>query len=48
MRKKEGRGDGERYLSQKDKGLSLDREETDEAYRKMAVYKGKRGNPVLG
>ena len=29
-------------------GLPLDREETDVAHRKMAVYKGKRGNPVLG
>ena len=28
-----------------DKGLSLDREET---HRKMAVYKGKTGNRVLG
>ena len=26
-----------------DKGLSLDRQETDVAHRKMAVYKGKGG-----
>ena len=32
----------------RDKGLPLDREETDMAYGKMAVYKGKRGNPMLG
>ena len=25
-----------------------DREETGAAHRQMAVYKGKRGNPVLG
>lgn len=31
-----------------DKWLSLDREEIDMAYRKMAVLKGKKGNPMLG
>ena len=31
-----------------DKGLPLDREETDVAHRQMQVYKGKRGNPMLG
>ena len=39
---------GKRYLSQWDKGLSLDREETDVAHRQMAVYKGKEGNLMLG
>lgn len=29
----------------REKGLSLDREETDVAHRKMAVYSGKRGTP---
>ena len=29
-------------------GLPLDREETDVAHRQMVVYKGKRGNPMLG
>lgn len=29
----------------REKGLSLDREETDVAHRKMAVYSGKRGPP---
>jgi hypothetical protein len=28
--------------------LPLDREETDVAHRQMQVYKGKRGNPMLG
>jgi hypothetical protein len=31
----------------KDKGLPQDREERDVAQRKMAVYKGTRGSPVL-
>lgn len=31
-----------------DKGLSPDREEPDTAHRKMAVYNGKSGNPMLG
>ena len=50
MREKE-KGTRERrqgYLSQRDKGLPLDREETDMPHRKMAVYKDTRGNPVLG
>lgn len=38
----------ERYLPQRDKGLLLDREETDVAHRQMAVYKGTRGNPYDG
>jgi hypothetical protein len=29
------------------KGLPLNREETDVAHRKMAVYNGKRGNSML-
>jgi hypothetical protein len=31
-----------------DKGLPLDKEETHMAHWKMAVYKGKTGNSVLG
>lgn len=31
-----------------DKGLPLDRGETDLTHRQMAIYKGKRGNPMLG
>lgn len=48
-RKKEkgARERGQKYLSQKDKGLSLDKEETDMAHRKMAVYKGTRAHPGL-
>jgi hypothetical protein len=47
MREK-GKGTRERgkeYLSQKDKGLPLSREDTDMAHRQMAVYKIKMGNP---
>jgi hypothetical protein len=36
------------YLFVPDKGLLERREETDMAYRKMAVYKIKSGNPMLG
>ena len=39
---------GERYLSQRDKGLPLDRGETVMAHRQTAVYKGKGGNTMLG
>lgn len=39
---------GEGHLPHKDQGAPLDREETDVTHRKMAVYKGKRENPVLG
>lgn len=41
------------FVSERDKGRSLDREETGMAYRKMTVfffffcYKGTRGIPVL-
>lgn len=39
---------GQGYLSQSgDKGLPLDRAQTDKAYRKMAMYKGLRRKPVL-
>lgn len=44
MREK-GTGTREReegYLSQRDKGLPLNREEIDTAHRQMIVYKGKR------
>lgn len=39
---------GQGYLTQRDKGLSLDGEETDMPHRQMVVYKSKGGNPVLG
>lgn len=45
-----GKGDrrhmrkGQGYLPQRDKGLPLDREETDLAYRRTAVCKGVREN----
>lgn len=38
---------GQKYLSQKDRGLPLDRE-TDVARGQMMFYKGIGGNPVLG
>jgi hypothetical protein len=40
------RGEGVFVLG--NKGLPLVREETDMAHRKVVVYKGKGGNPVLG
>jgi hypothetical protein len=46
-----GKGTGEKeeeYLSPGDKGLTLDRKETDVTHRKMLVYKGKGGKPMLG
>ena len=39
-----GEGGGDGYLSWREKGLFLYREETDIAHRKMAVYKSKRAN----
>lgn len=36
------------YLSSGDKGLLLDREETNVVHRKMVVCGGKGGNPGLG
>ena len=41
---------GKGYLSWREtgQGLPLDKEEMIMAHRKMAVYKGKRGNPMLG
>lgn len=40
---------GNRYFSLTgDKGQPWDRKETDVTHRKLAVYKDKRGNPVLG
>lgn len=32
-------------MSQRNKGLPLDKEETDWAHRKMVVYKSKGGKP---
>lgn len=48
-----GKGKGRRerekgYLPWEDKALPLDRRETDMALRQTVVYKGKKGNPVLG
>ena len=44
-----GRGEeGKGYLPQRDKGLPLDREVTDITNRQVAVYEGRRGNPMLG
>ena len=43
------KGEGRRvFVLEWDKGLPLDREETDVAHRQMAVYKGTRRNLVLG
>lgn len=39
---------GERLSVLEDKGLPLDRAETDLAHGKMAAYKSKRGNPKSG
>jgi hypothetical protein len=44
----EGEGEEKEYLSLGDKGLPLEREETNLAHRRRAVYKGKRRGPVLG
>lgn len=35
-------------FSSRNKGLPLDREETDMTYRQISIYKGKRENPMLG
>ena len=43
---KETREREEGYMSPEDKGLPLDREETDVAHRKMVVYKSK-GKPCV-
>lgn len=50
MREKGPGGQGERegYLARRDKRLPLDRGETDVAHRQMVVYKGKKGDSVLG
>lgn len=51
MREK-GKGTREREKGclslERDKGQPLDGEETDVASRKTEVYKGTRGDPVLG
>ena len=49
--KDEGDGEGNKgevFVQKEVKGLPLDRKETDMAHRQMAIYKCKRGNPVLG
>jgi hypothetical protein len=43
---RKGKGEGVVVVLEH-KGLPLDREETDVASRKMAVYKSKRENPML-
>lgn len=47
-KEKEMREREEGCLSLGDKGLPLEREETNLAHRRRAVYKGKRRGPVLG
>jgi hypothetical protein len=42
------RGEGKRVFVSEDKGLHLDREETDISHRQMVACKGKMGNPILG
>ena len=42
------KGKGEGVFVSEDKGLPLDRGETDMAHRQKVVYKGKGGKPVLG
>ena len=49
----EGEGEGNKEKGAvvfvlEDKGLPLDREETDVAHRQLAVYKGTRGNAISG
>ena len=47
-RGEKGQGRGRRGLFvQEDKGLPLDREETDVALKKMVVYKGTGGKPCV-
>lgn len=49
MRKKGNKGvGGGVFVPGWDKGLSLDREETDRTHRKMVVCKITKGKPVLG
>jgi hypothetical protein len=43
-RQGEGNKEERVFVSEKDKGLPLDREETRMAHRQMSVYKGKRGD----
>lgn len=46
--RKEQRERGEIFIPEQNKGLPLDRKETDVARQKIAaVYKGKKTNPVL-
>lgn len=40
-RRGRGQGEGQGHLSEKDKGLPLDRAEINGAQRKIAVYNGK-------
>ena len=41
-------GNGEGVFVSEDKGLAMDRGETDMAHRQKVVYKSKGGKPVLG
>lgn len=47
MREVGGENKGRGYLSLRDKGLPLEREETDVVHWKMTVYKGTGGNPCV-
>lgn len=47
-RKEREQGRGKEVFIPEDKELSLEREQTDAAYRQMVVYNCKTGNPVLG
>ena len=43
------KGEGIRiFVPEGKEGQPQDREEIDMTHRQMAVYKGKRGNPMLG
>lgn len=46
-RREQGKG-GRNICSRGNKGLTLEKKETDVARRKIVVYKGQRRNPVLG
>lgn len=47
-RREKEQGMGKGYLLWRDKGLLLEREETDIAHGQTAISKRKKGNPVVG